>query len=112
MFPGTSKSPIAPSKKLAAPIAPLVGFDRPEVSPILAVLDDLNDPAYLEALEIIRAGQAQLTERPDVEMEGFELSGIDLRRGNKYQERRRAKRSAAAASVTMATPRNRDSERT
>ncbi len=67
---------------------PLVSFDRPERSPILAVFDDLNDPAYLEALEIIRSGQAQLAARPDVGMEGFELSGIDLWRENKYQERR------------------------
>jgi hypothetical protein len=64
---------------------PLVSFDRPELSPILADFDDRNDPAYLEALEIIRAGQAQLAERPDVGMEGFQLSGIDLWRENKYQ---------------------------
>ncbi|MDY0166550.1 MAG: hypothetical protein RBS80_08395 [Thermoguttaceae bacterium] len=67
---------------------PLVSFDRSELSPILKRFDNPNDPAYLEALAIIRAGQATLAARPDVGMAGFELSGIDLWREAKYQQRR------------------------
>ncbi len=67
---------------------PLVTFDRPELSPVLQRFDDGNDPAYREALAIIRAGQETLAARPDVGMEGFELSGIDLWREVKYQQRR------------------------
>ena len=67
---------------------PLVSFDRPELSPVLQRFDDRNDPAYREALAIIRAGQEMLAARPDVGMEGFELSGIDLWREVKYQQRR------------------------
>ncbi len=66
---------------------PLVSFDRPELSPVLQHLEP-NTPAYLEALEIIRIGKEQLAKQPDVGMEGFTLSGIDLWRDNKYQQRR------------------------
>ncbi len=47
-----------------------------------------NGTEYLEALAIVRAGQKMLAARPDVGMEGFELSGIDLWREVKYQQRR------------------------
>jgi hypothetical protein len=67
---------------------PLVSFDRPELSPILAGFDNVEDPDYVQALEILRAGQAQLAQRPDVGMEGFQLSGIDLWREQKYHQRR------------------------
>jgi len=66
---------------------PMISFDRPEISPVLGGMDQ-DDPAYLEALRLIRAGQAQLAERPDTGMEGFVLSGIDLWRELKYQQRR------------------------
>ena len=68
---------------------PLVSFDRPELSPVLAGLSDRNGPAYREALAILRAGRDQLAARPDVGMVGFELSGIDLWREIKYQRRHR-----------------------
>ena len=68
---------------------PLISFDRPELSPALKQMDDPRDTAYAEALEIIQAGQEALANRPDVGMEGFELSGVDLWREEKYQERRR-----------------------
>ena len=67
---------------------PLICFDRPERSPALQAFDDRTDPAYLEALAIIQAGQETLAARPDVGMEGFALSGIDLWREQKYQQRR------------------------
>ena len=68
---------------------PLVSFDRPEVSLVLQRFEDSRDPAYREALDIIRAGQQMLASHPDVGMPGFELSGIDLWREEKYQQRRR-----------------------
>lgn len=67
---------------------PLISFDRPERSPALRGFDNVDDPAYLEALAIIRAGKETLAARPDVGMVGFELSGIDLWREQKYQQRR------------------------
>lgn len=67
---------------------PLVSFDRPELSPILKRFVNPTDPAYLEALAIIRAGKEALAALPDVGMAGFEFSGIDLWRELKYQQRR------------------------
>ena len=66
---------------------PLVSFDRPELSPVLQNLKH-DTPAYLEALAIIQSGKEQLARKPDVGMDGFTLSGIDLWRENKYQQRR------------------------
>ena len=66
---------------------PLVSFDRPEISPVLKVFSDTSEPGYIEALEIIESGKKTFAKNPDVGMEGFELSGIDLWREEKYQER-------------------------
>jgi len=66
---------------------PLVSFDRPELSPILAKFQDHQDPNYIEALEIIRAGKQMFATRPDVGMAGFELTGIDLWRDQRYRTR-------------------------
>lgn len=66
---------------------PLVSFDRPELSPILHKFKNHQAPEYIEALEIVRAGQQMLVQRPDVDMEGFELSGIDLWRDQRYRTR-------------------------
>ncbi len=66
---------------------PLVSFDRPEMSPILANFQDHNAADYVEALEIIRTGKRMLAERPDVGMEGFALMGIDLWRDQRYRTR-------------------------
>ena len=68
---------------------PLVSFDRPEHSPILESFESVGTPQYVEALDIIRAGKGNLANNPDVGMEGFELSGIDLWREHKYQRRRK-----------------------
>ena len=65
---------------------PLISFDRPEQSPLLHALEP-GTSAYVEALAIIQEGQVQLARRPDIGMEGFTLSGIDLWRENKYQQR-------------------------
>lgn len=68
---------------------PLVSFDRPQISPVLAGCADRESPAYREALAILRAGRENLAKKPDVGMEGFELGGVDLWRENKYQYRLR-----------------------
>ena len=62
-----------------------VSFDRPELSPCLAKFKDPADPKYVEALSIIRAGQAMLAERPRAEMPGFKLLGIEADRQAKYE---------------------------
>ncbi len=66
---------------------PQISFDRPEVSPCLAKFTDSDDPKYIEALNIIKAGQTMLKEKPRADMSGFQLAGEDLRREKKYQER-------------------------
>ena len=66
---------------------PLVSFGRPEISPVLNAFTDTDTPAYREALDIIRAGKKHSSNNPDVGMNGFELSGIDLWREEKYQHR-------------------------
>ncbi|HPO03747.1 MAG TPA: hypothetical protein PL077_10415, partial [Treponemataceae bacterium] len=61
---------------------PQVSFDRPELGPCLAALTEEN--TRREALEIIRAGQALLNARPDVDLPGFRLDGADAAREAKY----------------------------
>ncbi|MBN2291750.1 MAG: hypothetical protein JXM70_04955 [Pirellulales bacterium] len=48
-----------------------VNFTRPELSPCLARFKDKNDPNYEAALDIIRAGKAQLAKRPRADMPDF-----------------------------------------
>ncbi len=64
--------------------APMISFDRPELSPILRGMKELNVKAYGEALAIIRAGQAILKEKPRGDMEGFQASQTDQNRKKKY----------------------------
>lgn len=66
---------------------PLVSFDRPEMSEVLNVFKNTNTPEYAEALQIIRSGRENFLKNPDVGMEGFKLSSIDLWREEKYQRR-------------------------
>ena len=66
-----------------------VSFTRPERSPCLAEFDDRNDPAYEEALAIIRAGRATLEETPRADMPGFRMVS--------YQDRCRHDRCEALA---------------
>ncbi len=51
-----------------------VNFTRPELSPCLARLTDKSDPAYQEALAIIRAGSEKLAKTPRADMPGFQLT--------------------------------------
>jgi hypothetical protein len=66
----------------------MVSFDRPELSPCLANLP-AADARYLEALAIIRAGQAELAAQPEADRPGFVPCSEDQRREAKYAERRR-----------------------
>jgi hypothetical protein len=63
---------------------PRVSFDRPELSPCLQEFPDATDPAYREALSIIRAGQQMLLKRPRADMPGFTPCETDRRREQKY----------------------------
>jgi hypothetical protein len=67
---------------------PLVSFDRPELSPVLARFPGPEDPAYQEVLAIIRAGQTLLAQRPRADMPGFVPCQTDQRREVKYLLRR------------------------
>jgi hypothetical protein len=67
---------------------PLVSFDRPELSPLLAKFPGPEDPAYQEVLAMIRAGRAQLAQRPRADMPGFVPCPTDQRREEKYLDRR------------------------
>jgi hypothetical protein len=77
-----------------------MSFTRPEKSPCLAVFTDRGDPRYREALEILRAGQKTLADRPRPDMPGFRLvEESELRQQAKYDElqrRENARRSAIA----------------
>ena len=58
---------------------PMISFDRPELSPCLASLE--QDPAkHDEALAIIRQGQRRLQARPRADMPGFVPWEKDLKR--------------------------------
>ena len=61
----------------------LVSFDRPELSPILAKMDN-SGAAFHEALEIIRAGAKALAETPREDMPDCALKGIDVARNERY----------------------------
>jgi len=67
---------------------PLVSFDRPEMSSVLERFSGPGDPAYQEVLSIIRAGAAQLAERPRADMPGFVPCEVDQRREAKARMRR------------------------
>ncbi|MFP4501532.1 MAG: hypothetical protein ACLFTT_11080 [Candidatus Hydrogenedentota bacterium] len=66
---------------------PQVSFERPELSPCLANVDDKDSAAYREAVAIIEAGKEQLAKRPRADMPGFTLAGDDARRQEKYAHR-------------------------
>ncbi len=71
-------------------LGPQLSFDRPELSPCLASLSDPADPRRIEALDLIRAGAAQLKARPDADLPGFVACEIDQWRDEKYAARQRA----------------------
>jgi len=65
-----------------------VSFTRPEMSPCLAGLGGESNPAYQEAVAIIRAGGQQLAQRPRADMPGFQLvSPVEIEQQAKYQAR-------------------------
>ncbi|MBE3123911.1 MAG: hypothetical protein IMZ65_03835, partial [Planctomycetes bacterium] len=66
-----------------------VNLTRPERSPCLGSLKDKSDPKYQEALAIIQAGKEMLARRPQADMPGFKLEGIEAARQAKYEERAR-----------------------
>jgi len=68
---------------------PQISFDRPELSPCLKRFKSPSDPAYLEALAIIRAGKEMLAARPRADMDGFQPCPLDQQRERKYALRRR-----------------------
>jgi hypothetical protein len=76
---------------------PQVSFDRPELSPCLAGIPEVDSPGYAEAVGIIRAGAGQLAARPDADMPGFEPAEIDQWREEKYASRQEAEALARAA---------------
>lgn len=78
---------------------PQISFDRPELSPCLAVLREKSvaDPSdYDEALALIRTGRDLLAQRPEADMPGFRANERDAWRERKYftrvlaEERNRA----------------------
>jgi hypothetical protein len=71
-------------------LGPQVSFDRPQLSPCLEKLTDHNDPKYVEALGIIRAGKEMLEEHPRADMPGFQACPLDRHRQHKYAMRRHA----------------------
>jgi len=68
---------------------PQVSFDRPNLSPCLAIFDDRQDPRYREALAIIESDRRQLQQRPRGDMPGFRPCEEDQQRQDKYVGRRR-----------------------
>jgi hypothetical protein len=86
-----------PLRQLAAHSSnqgPQVSFDRPELSPCLA---RAAAPKRTEALEIIRAGQHQLAQKPEADMPGFQACSMDEWRERKYQVRRQTELNAREA---------------
>jgi hypothetical protein len=67
-----------------ANLGPQVSFDRPELSPCLNKFKDTNDPGYVEALEIIRAGSRMLQERPRADMDNFRPCPLHQQRQQQY----------------------------
>ena len=65
-----------------------VSFDRPEQSPCLKKFPGPADPAYQEALSILRAGQQALAANPEPDASGFKPCPVDQAREDKYAARR------------------------
>jgi hypothetical protein len=80
-----------PLSKLAAHDknrGPQVSFERPELSPCLASVQDPG--ARQEALALVRAGAERLRRQPDADQEGFQPCEIDRWREQKYAARQEA----------------------
>ncbi len=64
-----------------------VSFDRPELSPALAMLPGPTDPKYREVISILQAGKAVLQKNPGADWPGFVPCQLDQWREQKYQAR-------------------------
>ncbi len=84
-------------RSFAADRGPQITFERPQWSPCLANVGDVNSADYREALSIIQSGKARLAERPRADMPGFQPSGEDLRREAKFALRRQIELRSRAA---------------
>ncbi|WP_372808754.1 hypothetical protein [Pontiella sp.] len=73
-----------------------ISFDRPEMSPCLALLEK-GSAEYHEVLAIIQAGQAQLQKVPRADMEEFVPNPVDRGRNEKYGQRRHVELKSRAA---------------
>jgi hypothetical protein len=83
-----------PLRQLAAHSSnpgPQVTFERPELSPCLdSLLKNKPEAQRLEALELIRAGQRELTEHPEADAPGFAACATDQWRNQKYLVRQQS----------------------
>ena len=79
---------------------PQVCFERPELSPCLAGLQESNETAYEEALNIIRSGAEMLAARPRADMAGFTAAPEHQARHCKYHVLRERERQAREAILT------------
>jgi hypothetical protein len=78
-------------------LGPQVSFERPELSPCLARFDDKSSSQYLEALQIIRAGQELFGQRPEADMPKFQPCEMDQWRNDKYLARQQAEQASREA---------------
>jgi hypothetical protein len=76
---------------------PQISFDRPELSPCLEKLIESAGPKYSEALQLIRAGQQLLADRPEADKPGFRPSERDQWREQKYVARTQTEQRNRAA---------------
>ncbi|MCP3920162.1 MAG: hypothetical protein GY711_31945 [bacterium] len=67
---------------------PMISFDRPELSPILAGLEQENPEAFEQALAIVASGKSRLAQKPRAGMPGFEPCETDRVRLLKYDRLR------------------------
>ena len=77
-----------------------ISFDRPEMSPCLAVFPDRNDPKYLKALAIIHEGKNALTLQPEADAAGFKPCAVDAARNAKYESQRQLEQRSREAIST------------
>ena len=77
-----------------------ISFTRPELSPALAALSDPEDPAYKEALAIIRTGQQTLAQVSRPDLPNCPLPRTDRKRFEKYEVLRAAEVQARQSIVT------------
>lgn len=75
---------------------PAISFDRPELSPCLAMLDK-NSPAREEAVAIIRAGQQAFAANPEADREGFIPAAYARQRQEFYAKRKEQEQAVREA---------------